>query len=156
MAAAAAAVATLLLLLLRPAHFIRAPWGPDADELAGWAGRKPIVHGDPPFCRKSASIAVLPGADTNLQLLVWSGIGAWPAVWLCSVVDSSWSRRHAAAAPAPGCVVAQPVQAWDTPALADPELLPTLPPVNHATHRLAQGHVWRPAPAGHGAADLDS
>lgn len=88
MAVAAAGVAALLLLLLRPARYLMsAPGGPAAEETPEWgAGRKPIVHGEPPFCRKSASIAVLPGEDNNLQLLVWSGIGAW-----------GWVPREAAA-----------------------------------------------------------
>lgn len=75
-AVAAAALAVLLLWLLHPAHHVRMPHSPAEDALLDWeAGKKPIVHGDPPFCRKSASIAVLPGEDNNLQLLIWSGIG---------------------------------------------------------------------------------
>ncbi|PRW33002.1 kelch motif [Chlorella sorokiniana] len=74
-AVAAAGLAALLLLLLRPARHLKAPFGPAEDELLDWkAGRKPIVQGEPPYCRKSASIAVLPGEDGNLQLLIWSGI----------------------------------------------------------------------------------
>ena len=78
-AVAAAGVAALLLLLLRPARYLMsAPGGPAAKEMVEWeTGRKPIVQGEPPFCRKSASIAVLSGEDNNLQLLIWSGIGAW-------------------------------------------------------------------------------